>query len=282
MGRSGAKISCWRCCAAFAVVVAAPRCVDAAQTVAPLAEWQYSGGVLLDRMDQPEVPQWSVQVGGGVMAGPRYEGSGRTSLELDPLIEVRYRDLAFASLGEGVGVNLFSTRRSRAGVAITADLGRKDSDDRRLRGLGDVNAAPELKLFAETILFPVTLRVDVRRGLGGHDGWIGDLSAYVPVLATEHAAVLVGPSVTVANRRWMRAYFGVDGEQSADSGLAPYAPDGGFASASLGVTAAWAFSTHWFVELLGASRYAFDPIAHSPITRQRNQLLAALYLGYDF
>ena len=256
----------------------------AAQSSAPFAEWQFSGGVLLERIDDGgrPAPDWSVQLGAGPSLSPRYEGSQRYTVEPEPLVEVRYRDLAFASLGEGVGVNLLCTRRSRAGLAIAADLGRNDDDDARLRGLGDVAFTPEFKAFAETVLFPVTLRADVRRGLGGHDGWIGDLSAYLPVVANDRLAVLVGPSLTFADGRWMRSYFGVDDTQSARSGFDRYRPRGGLASASFGVTVAWSLTDHWFVETLGAARYAFDEEADSPIVQARDGYLLSMFLGYDF
>lgn len=256
----------------------------AAQSSAPFAEWQFSGGVLLERMDRGDepAPDWSVQLGAGPSLGPRYEGSQRYTVEPEPLVEVRYRDVAFASLGEGVGVNLLHSGSHRAGLAVTADLGRNDDDDARLRGLGDVSFTPELKAFAETVLFPVTLRADVRRGFGGHDGWIGDLSAYLPIVANDRLAVLAGPSLTFADGRWMRSYFGVDDTQSARSGFDRYRPRGGFASASFGVTVAWSLSDHWFVETLGAARYAFDEEADSPIVQTRDGYLLSMFLGYDF
>ena len=47
--------------------------------------------------------------------------------------------------------------------------------------LSDIDPTPEAKLFWEVVLFPVVLRADIRRAMGGYNGWAGDFSAYMPI-----------------------------------------------------------------------------------------------------
>ena len=64
------------------------------------------------------------------------------------MINVRYKDLWFASVGEGLGVNLLHGDHYRGGLAITYDLGRLEENDiSHLHGLGDINRAPAVKAF---------------------------------------------------------------------------------------------------------------------------------------
>src|ERR1700722_770372 len=76
------------------------------QTPAPLQEWQYSAGIVLVRMFEPNLPDWRVQVGLAAEPRPAYEGARNYRTLAGPVIDVRYRDIYFASVGEGIGVNL--------------------------------------------------------------------------------------------------------------------------------------------------------------------------------
>lgn len=119
----------------------------------------------------------------------------------------------------------------RAGVALTYNLGRREADDRsHLTGLGNINPAPEAKLFGEYVIskeLPLVLRLDVRRSLGGSDGWIGDLDAYLSLPgSSEKFFWFAGPTVSFADSRYMNAWFGINQAQSAQAGRPPYSAHG--------------------------------------------------------
>jgi outer membrane scaffolding protein for murein synthesis (MipA/OmpV family) len=253
-----------------------------AQMPSPLAEWQYSGGILLDRSTSEAVAPWSIQLGGGATHAPKFEGSGNTRWQLDPLVEIRYRDRVFVSLGEGLGADLLAGRTYRAGAAIAYDQGRKESDGAILRGVGKIDSAPELKFYAEWALSPLVVRADVRRGLGGHDAWLGDLGVYAALAGSERGFILAGPSITFADDRYMRRYFGISESQAGDSGLPPYRPSGGAKSASFGINAGLSLTDHWFVEALAAYLRPFGEERRSPLVQKDAQHQVSVYLGYDF
>lgn len=253
-----------------------------AQTPSPLPEWTYSSGELLRTSLSPVVPQWSVVAGVSAEYVPRYDGAHDYHFLGGPMIDVRYRDLAFLSTGEGLGVNIFRGKKYRAGVALGYDLGRRAQDSDDTRGLGNVNVAPEAKVFGEYLWFPVVLRAEARRGLGGHDGWVSDLSAYLPVYGRHQVYVFLGSGVTFADDRYMAHYFGVTPAQSAASGYAPYAAHAGLKSVGLGGSATWMMSTHWLLNLLvGGQRFLGDAV-ESPLTQQRSQYATSLTVGYQF
>jgi hypothetical protein len=85
-----------------------------AQTPSPLNEWQYSAGVQLERMLDPDLPAWRSYAGAGASLQPLYDGARPYRLMAYPVVDVRYRDLVFLSTSEGIGVNLVRGANWRA------------------------------------------------------------------------------------------------------------------------------------------------------------------------
>lgn len=253
-----------------------------AQTPSPLGEWQYSAGIVLKQRFDLHPPHWEELVGFGGEMLPRFEGSDRYYFEPGPTIDIRYRNLAFFSTGEGLGINLLRNVNYRAGVALTYDLGRQEGNDIHLRGLGDVSPSPELKFFGEYVFFPLIVRADVRSGFGGHGGWIGDVSAYAPVAGSDKFFVFIGGSVTMAEDDYMRHEYGVDQTQHQQSGLPLYAPGGGVKAAGVGTNATWIFREHWFVDAVFGASLLLGPAAGSPTVDEKMQMAFSLSLAYDF
>src|SRR5690242_14946318 len=84
----------------LAMCAAAP-----AQTSSPLGNWKYSACIPLEKLYPPNTPDREVLVGAGASFQPRYDGSDRYCVLVGPNLDIRYRDLALVSSGEGVGVN---------------------------------------------------------------------------------------------------------------------------------------------------------------------------------
>lgn len=244
------------------------------QTPAPIQEWQYSAGIPLVRMFEPNLPDWRVQVGLAVEPKPAYEGARNYRTLAGPVIDVRYRDMYFASLGEGIGANLIRGENYSAGIALGYDLGRHEGDDlNHLKGLGNIVAAPVIKVFGSYVVskeFPLVLRADARRYMGGADGWVADLEAYLPLPGSSKKFVMfAGPSVTFADRRHMQTTFGINDSQSLASGYPVFAAHGGMNAVGFGFTATRIISSRWLINanlavnhLLGSARDS--PITHEP------------------
>lgn len=131
-------------CAALFPAAACP------QTPAPLAEWQFSAGVPLQKLFEDDIPDWQVRLGAAAMVRPRYDGSSEYIFVGGPSIDIRYRDLAFATIGEGIGVNVLRGKNWRAGIALSYNFGRRGQNESpHPDGMGNINPAPEGKLFAE-------------------------------------------------------------------------------------------------------------------------------------
>ncbi|RKT22007.1 outer membrane scaffolding protein for murein synthesis (MipA/OmpV family) [Paraburkholderia sp. RAU2J] len=258
-----------------------------AQTPSPLGEWQYSAGIPLQKMYQPNIPDWQVRVGLATSFQPRFEGSARYHVVAGPSIDVRYKDLFFLSSGEGFGVNVAQGENWRVSLAAVYDLGRRERDDpQELNGLGNINFAPGLKLAGEYVVskdFPLVLRADIRRYFGGSNGWIGDLGAYMPMPGSSKTFFwFAGPNVSFADSTYMNSWFGVNQQQAANSQFSQYHASAGVKSVGFGVSAVWLFNKHWFATADGAFQQLVGSAGNSPITRSRANGVADISINYRF
>lgn len=268
----------------IALLILAPAWAPA-QTPSPLQEWQYSGGVALEKLFEPNLPDWRTVLGTAVEYKPLYEGASLTRTSAGPLINIRYKDFAFASVGEGLGFNLLHGDHYRGGLALTYDLGRLESNDiSHLHGLGDINRAPALKAFVSYAVskgFPMVVRADVRQIIGGADGMLADIDAYMPLPgSSRHLIMFAGPSFTYADHRYMQKEFGVTTTQSIASGYPVYDAHAGSNAMGFGFSATGFITEHWLVNLDAAVNRLLGSAAYSPITQKTTQRVIALSLGY--
>ncbi|WP_431822591.1 MipA/OmpV family protein [Burkholderia sp. F1] len=269
-----------------ALMAAGPQ-VARAQTPSPLGEWQFSAGVPLMKLFEPNPPDWQVSVGAGMTLEPRYAGADRYHVLGGPNVDVRYRDLFFLSTGEGIGANVLRGPNWRVSLSVGYDLGRRSADDLdHLSGFDNINPAPVLKLSADYVIskdFPLVLRADVRRSVGGSNGWVGDLSAYMPMPGSnEHFFWFAGPTVSFADARYMNSWFGVSDAAAARSGLPRYSSGAGIRSVGAGVTMVWFVNKHWFLTMDGALEQLVGRAARSPVTQQTTNGVLDLSVNYQF
>ena len=256
-----------------------------AQTPSPLQEWQYENGIVLEKLFAGKMPTWQRVIGVSVETQPTYPGSRAYKEQSGPVFDIRYKDIAFFSVGEGLGVNLVRGEQFRAGIALGFDLGRHVSDDYpRLHGLNDIGNAPTLKAFASVVLskqIPAIVRVDIRRILAGSEGWVGDVQAYTPLPgSSERFVMFAGPSITFASREHMQKWFGVDPSQTLASGFSPYYAHGGASAAGMGFSATKFFSPHWLVNVQTAVSRRLGSASQSPITSTTTDGLLAISFEY--
>ena len=60
---------------------------------------------------------------------PVYAGADAYRVQGGPVIDIEYRDIAFLSTGDGLGVNFLRGDHYRVGAAIAYDRGRLERDD---------------------------------------------------------------------------------------------------------------------------------------------------------
>jgi outer membrane scaffolding protein for murein synthesis (MipA/OmpV family) len=265
-------------------------CVPSAalsQTPSPLQEWQYSGGIVLERLFEPNLPEWRVVLGAAAEAKPLYDGAALSRVQGGPVINIRYRDIAFISIGEGVGVNVLRGENYRAGILVGYDLGRRVSDDYgHLHGLGDIGRAPAVEAFATYAIskeFPLVLRGDVRQIVGGADGLVADVGAYIPLPGSSKKLIMfAGPSITYANHRYLQREFGVTPAQALASGYPVYDAHAGTNAVGFGFSATRFITDHWLINMDAAVNRLLGSARESPITQKTVQRALALSCAYTW
>jgi outer membrane scaffolding protein for murein synthesis (MipA/OmpV family) len=258
-----------------------------AQTPSPLQEWQYSGGVILARLFEPDLPPWRTVLGLASEVQPVYDGSRAYRVQGGPAINIQYRDIAFATTGDGIGYNFLRGDHYQVGVAMTYDFGRKEKDDyTNLRGMGDIAAAPVAKVFGSWVLskkFPLILRADARQFIGGAEGAVGDIGVYMPLPGSSKTFVMfAGPSMTFATDHYQQTLYGVTPQQALASGHPVYDTHAGTSAAGVGFSATKFITQHWLLNMDAAIDQIRGSPAHSPLVESRTQRVLALSVDYQW
>jgi outer membrane scaffolding protein for murein synthesis (MipA/OmpV family) len=229
------------------------------------------------------IPDWQVTLGGGIAVLPAYEGSRSMRPSPAPDLDVRYKDLAYLSVGEGLGVNLLRGTNYRAGIGLAYDMGRKHSAATRLAGTRNIDPAPLFKAFAQYALMPFVLAVDVKQALTSYQGLTADIGAYMPVVGTEKVQIFVGPEVTLADSRTMQAYFGVNPQNTdSQSHFHNYSARAGLKDAKLGVSGIYHFNDDWCVDGTFGIERLLGSVPASPIVETAWNWSIASTLNYTF
>ena len=240
-----------------------------------------------DDPDEERSDRWLVTVGAGARVNPEYPGADGLSVGPMPIFNFRREGapLPFEAPDEGSGFGILrilgEDNAFDFGPAIQFQGKRREEDVGA--PVGDVGFTVEAGGFAELFVAEsFRLRGEMRRGIGGHEAWLGDLFADF-VLRDDHRYVFsIGPRARWASNRWHDSYFGV---RTAAPNLPLYDPGGGIYA--YGVTAGL---THMLGSNVGLYGHAgFDRLvgdaAASPIVRNfgsRNQYSAGLGLFYTF
>lgn len=241
---------------------------------------------------------WQFTVGPGVIYAPSYLGDDEYRARIVPNVSIKYEDQFFASIREGIGYNVIRSDGWLAGPVVKYDFGRDEdgssmfavtgSDTDDLRGLGDVDGTVELGGFVKYNRNFWSGSLELRQGVGGHEGLIGDLgvsySRRIELLGMP-AMFSVGPKLTVASDNYTSAYFDVNATQSARSGLAVYDAEGGIVSYGLQGTFVVPLSQSVRLVTFGGIKRLGDEIADSSLVRTRGSDIQASLgasLNYTF
>lgn len=230
---------------------------------------------------------WRWRVAAGPQVVPDYPGAD--GIVLRPFLDVsRARGddpFRFEAADETAGLPLIQAN----GFAIGPSLGfegersRRDTDGR----LPKVGFTVEAGGFVQYQPIPaIRLRGEVRHGIGGHEGLIGNLLADFVARDGDRWLIAAGPRATFTNGRYQRAYFEVRPGDAATAGLRAYRPDGGLQAVGAAISGMRQLDRRWSLHgFVKYDRLVDDP-ARSPIVRSdlgsRNQFSGGLALGFTF
>ncbi len=129
----------------------------------------------------------------------------------------------------------------------------------------------------------MVVQVDARKILGGADGVIGDLEAYMPLPGSSKTFFMfAGPSITWANHRYLSKEYGVTQTQSLASGDPIFNVHGGTNSVGFGFSATRMLTEKWLMNVDAAVSQLRGSAANSPITEARTQRALAVSVDYHW
>ncbi|MCG8317170.1 MAG: MipA/OmpV family protein [Pseudomonadales bacterium] len=241
---------------------------------------------------------WNISLGIGIAYAPMFVGSKDYQAMVFPNIKAEYSDKFFASLVEGIGYNIVDINNWRAGPLMKLNFGRDEEGSGNplafsgntdaLRGLGDVDMTLELGGFIEHNYQWFTAKVELRQGMGGHDGFVGELvlnykgkldSLAKPIM------YIFGPRATFADSTYSQAFFGISSSQSESSGLEQYKADAGLLSYGIGGIAVMPITRSISASIYGGYDRLGNIATKSPLIKERgedNQLMAGAGIRYQF
>ncbi len=251
-------------------------------------------------LDEPEDrgqnQGWQVSLSAGAVYSPIYLGDDDYQISVFPNLTVQYDDLFTVSI-QGIEVNAINSDHFKAGPVARFNFGRDEdggnplglgdgTDD--LIGLGDIDFTVELGGFAQYSIGNFSAKAELRQGVNGHEGLIGDAelkySSSFDAFGRSGFFSL-GPKITFGDKKFNSAFFDVNAAQSIASGLSQYDAGSGINSygfhGSVVVPVSDRFSVIGFA---GYDRLSGD-IADSSLVQERgseDQGMAGILLSYRF
>lgn len=241
---------------------------------------------------------WQLRVGSGLLVNPTFLGDDDYQISILPNIQVNYGDLFFASVQDGVGLNLMNRNGWTAGPLVKFDFGRQEDGNGPFRvagstgddllGLTEVDFTFEAGGFLAYQTRGYSARLGLRHGLNGHESFVADISANktgMISMLNKRGFYSVGPRLKFGGSDYHKAFFGVDITGSLSSGLNAYNAGGGLTSYGVGGNIVLPLNRKWAVfGFAGYDRIAAEG-ANSPIVEERgspNQFSSGLFLSYTF
>jgi outer membrane protein len=229
---------------------------------------------------------WIVTVGGRVAASPPYEGAPNDDIRPSASFNIRRADkpYRFTPPDDGSTLALVASRYLDFGPVVRFRYSR---DTGRLQGFEKIGFAVEPGLFVN--VWPTNWlrgRVEVRRGVLGHDGWVGD--AGIDLIHTGRKwDMSFGPRIGYGDRRYMDTYFGVTPVEAARSPslLLPYEPNGGIRYGGAEAAVAYHFTNRLRTTFDFGYHRLVKLAADSPVVAvagSRNQYSGGIGVTYSF
>jgi outer membrane protein len=237
-----------------------------------------------------EKRQWQVTVGAGVVSLPEYPGSGNDEVRALPLLSARYGRFFLggvpgAGSNAGLGAYLIENESWTVGAIVSGDViePRQESDDARLRGLGDIDSTVRAGVFASYKIGWLILRGSAQSDIADNgQGTIASFDAEATYRPTSRLSLSAGPGVRWADDEYTQTFFGVDAEQAANSDFAQYSASGGADLLRFSLGARYELTQKWSLTARATAARLQGDAADSPIVEDKNQNTFALFVSYRF
>ena len=243
------------------------------------------GGGLFSIFDKPG-PETRTRLGIGPGFAPSYPGAD--NLQVYPLLEFERvntdRPFDFEAPDESFGFDLVNAGGFSFGPVVNFEDSRTSKDVGTTLPKVDFSIEPGLFVqydFGQNF----RLRSELRKGITGHDGWIGSAGADVIARDGDKWLFSIGPRVTWADDSYHDAYFSVAPADAAAAGLPAFDANGGIMAYGGLISTLFQLSKHVGIMAYGKYDRLTGDAADSPIVLtygSRDQWSGGMALTYTF
>ncbi|GGB44224.1 hypothetical protein GCM10011502_16910 [Oceanisphaera marina] len=246
----------------------------------------YSLAALAPMLAAPAMAQspWSGTLGAAVMVTPDYLGSDDYTSRVLPDLNVKYGELFYLNLRDGLGWNLYQQQDWSLSPFIGYHLGRDNTGD--LSGFEKIDAGLTggVRLSYQPGAWNYSLKAETPLG--------GDVEGYKVTLRAGWRSEIApnwyagfGPSLIYSSKEWTQDMFDVSARDAARSGLSRYRADQGYWRLGLTGSMTYRFASDWSVTGLAGITQLSGDAKDSPIVSQvgdATQTLTGVVLSYHF
>ena len=228
---------------------------------------------------------WSIGLGAGLISAPEYLGADSIESFAVPAIDIAWRRTITFNYYEGLNAYFLNRGAFSLKAGVAYQPGRDEDEDQSLAGVGDIDDATLLRLVAEYQFDVYTAFFGLRRHYGGTDGAqleTGIQAFYSLREEITSPRLLLNLAVLYSDEDYMQGYFGIDADQSAASGLQPYAAEAGVSSVRAGATFLYPLTRYWRLTGVMQYRELVGDAGDSPLVLQDGQWFGGIFAGYRF
>ncbi len=225
-----------------------------------------------------------INVGAGVLYGPKYEGHKEEDARFFPLVGIEYGDW---SLGiKGLQYQVIKSNKGSLQAGISYDDGRDASDDlpKSPRGLGDIDGGVNFNLKVGTKLFDqLSLSMNTSKSLDHHSRYkitLGAASMF-PIYKKRLIGRLDIKS-TWHDADYNQLFYGVSPEQSANTSLTIFKAHSGFHDISSSITSILSLTKNLNASLSVVFQTLQSDAARSPVIDRKESVSILQTLSYKF
>ncbi len=235
---------------------------------------------------------WNFRVGLFPLYSPAFLGSKDYVLSVFPDLRASYDDKFFASVPEGIGYNSINQSGVKIGPLAKIRFSRNSEsggspfqiagESKALKGMGDVDSAFENGIFLQYEFSKIRSRLELRRGFGGHESFIGDLNlSYFdrvgPIMFN------FGPKTTFGGSNFIQTYYGINAEQSQKTGLSQYRASSGIVSYGIGGSLIAPITKNTALNFIVSFDRLGSQLTKSPLIKERgNNQQVTFGAGYSY
>jgi outer membrane protein len=227
-----------------------------------------------------------VRVGLGGQIRPEWYGADKSEIAPYWSFDLAKGDEEFSFEAPDDSFDIAVVSNDRFGFGPVANISRSRKNKDVGANVGKVPTTIEAGVFAQYFLSDsFRVRGEVRKGIGGHEGLVGDVGADFISRDGDNYVFSVGPRLSFSNGRYQREFFGVDQAAATATGLPLYRPDGGLHA--IAATSGLSYQFNPRFGMFGYARYErlVGDAGKSPIIRtygSRSQASAGIGLSYTF